>query len=334
MKLKLDLNILLNRKIKFHRVQIANDINFSMALNRKKNQYELSIVDNGLLKENVFLFFIYYLRRLNLDSKVLDIGANIGLYSLSSSAMGFDTLAVEMVYENCQILEISKKYNNFSNLDILNYAVGQKSGLVKYEGYAAWATTTTDPNALSSSPGRSLDDFQDHKIRIIKMDIEGSEMEALQSGASFLDSSEVDFIVEVNILTCGNHGYSASRIFAIFENYGFRSYRIVSENKLWRWTGELFQEIVYQDYFFTKRTESDLLNSIDLEIENPSVEVMKINALSQIHYGPPHWVYHLANRSEMLHYFNHDQEILLYLNSLSDAGGGHQELIKILTIGT
>ena len=75
------------KRVRFFKVILSRDLFFYVALNHKKDDYEKAIVDGGLVHEDSFKFFISYLKVMTPNAKLLDVGANIGLYSLSASAM-------------------------------------------------------------------------------------------------------------------------------------------------------------------------------------------------------------------------------------------------------
>ena len=57
------------------------------------------IKENGLWEPTNVRSFLTQLRELN-DTDVIDIGANIGVYSLLAAKLGRNVIAVEPLYEN------------------------------------------------------------------------------------------------------------------------------------------------------------------------------------------------------------------------------------------
>ena len=127
---------------------------------------------------------------------VLDIGANIGYYTMLSASLvgpGGSVTAIEPNPASAKLLEASRRANSFDNVVVVQVAAGRELGLLTLHGSYGNVMTSTAPDgaaALINSttvPTFRVDDLvpRDKKIDFLKIDVEGAEYNALL-GASEL----------------------------------------------------------------------------------------------------------------------------------------------------
>lgn len=139
-------------------------------------------------------------------STVLDIGANVGFYTLLlSRGVGPDgqVITIEPDRRNVAILRLHMRLNRIQNVHIITGAVASQRGLVTF---AEGATRTTG-RVVSSGEGRPvsahrLDDLvfeSDLQVpSLIKMDIEGGEADALAGAPKLLAARVTTWFVAVH----------------------------------------------------------------------------------------------------------------------------------------
>lgn len=168
-----------------------NTIDFKLA----NSAYEISVFKhfNKLLPEHDLF---------------IDIGANIGTYSIVAAKTGLNTLAFEPVKANFESLVKNISLNNLKDL-ITPYLIGlsDKSGTFKFNYYPL------KPGASSIHPLKNKGEQIDVKIEVfdqlnldqmntadnilIKIDVEGMEMDVLKGMANFLESDKkISLIIE------------------------------------------------------------------------------------------------------------------------------------------
>jgi FkbM family methyltransferase len=118
---------------------------------------------------------------------VLDIGANIGYYTMLAAAQVGPTgkvLAFEPLRANSAMLQASREANGFAHVHILPYAVAEQDGSLGFReddsnGVLALDNPTT---AAYEVQAVALDTFlaDEPRIDVVKMDIEGAEGLALR----------------------------------------------------------------------------------------------------------------------------------------------------------
>ena len=203
--------------------------NIKIAVASEINGYLESLSNGGQQSEPAYKFFINYLNKVKVNS-FLDLGASAGLFSYSAAIRGVNTIAIEMLPSNIEILQASRDLNRVTNLEIIEVAIGKQEGEVYYTGEAAWGTTNS-VGIGNVSVTKTLDDL-DMPADLLKMDIEGSELDCLKGARKYLKKYAPDLIVELNAAACGNHGYSQKLILRELINQGYKIYRIVDTDSI------------------------------------------------------------------------------------------------------
>ncbi|XP_053391970.1 uncharacterized protein LOC128554685 [Mercenaria mercenaria] len=136
----------------------------------------------------------------------IDIGANIGYFSLLAASVGQTVVSVEPWNENIEKLRISIRKNKFEGkITILNNAVSNDRRVIHFHApykYNLGATrllpdpTKTDINVFSATTIilNDLVNYIHTKDIVIKIDIEGNECRALEKSNEIFDKFNVLFI--------------------------------------------------------------------------------------------------------------------------------------------
>lgn len=125
----------------------------------------------------------------------LDVGANVGYYSLLFSRMGASVIAFEPIEHNADVLQLTVTLNGLKNVDIHRCVCGPESGRVLFfensqTGYSSveFAGGGKTRGDLYGSGVRSvvsrdmiaIDDLKLSRLDIVKVDVEGFEYAVLQ----------------------------------------------------------------------------------------------------------------------------------------------------------
>ena len=164
---------------------------------------------------------------------MLDIGANIGLFTmLGASLVGPDghVLAVEPNPDNVRQIEASRRANGFGQVSIAACAVGRSVGLLALE--------STYSNGMTSEPGDSVQALfeaklvpslplarllPDRRIDFIKIDCEGAEYTALSSIQAVLQRDRPVIVSEFNPrLLQPNSGVSGAEYLRLLSGLGYQ----------------------------------------------------------------------------------------------------------------
>lgn len=167
-------------------IRVDSPAGFSIHVRPTDVAVGATVANGGLHEPHVTAVFE---RRLRPGMRVIDIGANIGWFTLLAAARvgaAGQVIAVEPDRGNAGMLEASRRANGFDNVLLLPVAAGRQSGAVAiYKAYSNAATApldTVDPLAADLVPAIRLDDIVDAPrgaIGLIKADVEGAEPLAL-----------------------------------------------------------------------------------------------------------------------------------------------------------
>jgi FkbM family methyltransferase len=127
---------------------------------------------------------------------VLDVGANIGYFTMLSASLVGPTgsvIAIEPNPESAKLLEASRRANSFQNVTVFQVAAGRAPELLVLHGNYSNAMTSAVPDEASelissiTVPSFKIDELvpRERKIDFVKIDVEGAEYNALM-GASEL----------------------------------------------------------------------------------------------------------------------------------------------------
>jgi FkbM family methyltransferase len=174
------------------RVSLASAKGFSIYV-QEDDQAVGQHVKRGVYEPHVTAVFRDRVRQ---GMHVLDIGANIGYYTmLSASLVGpsGSVTAIEPNPDSAKLLEASRRANSFDNVVVLQVAAGRDLGLLVLHGSYGNVMTSAAPDKAAALinattvPSFKVDDLipRDKKIDFVKIDVEGAEYNALL-GASEL----------------------------------------------------------------------------------------------------------------------------------------------------
>ena len=183
----------------------------------------------------------------------LDIGCNIGVYSLAAAQAGSNVVAVDVNIENMRLLAKSTLLRKFQNKVTLIWnglsdcytkaALVQKSKLNIGTVQLNWNTSIKGDKQVETI---RLDDisslFSDRKVAI-KLDVEGHELNVLKGGMKFLMKVNVHLIQ----LEFSSHWNKASgvAISELLQKFRFKPHRHCSGSinleyvPLYKWLADL-----------------------------------------------------------------------------------------------
>ena len=156
-----------------------------------------------------------YFKELLVGRKIFfDVGANIGYYSYLAAAGGVDRIvAFEFMKEYAKFTKASFKRNHIPG-EVINKGVGSPGARASY----------SDPLAGVCGNMLSLDEFAKEQgiyPDIIKMDIEGFELDALRNAHEILIRKPVlDISIHSSFLEA--RGQSTGQVLDLLAEYGYR----------------------------------------------------------------------------------------------------------------
>ena len=160
-------------------------------------------------------------------SIVLDVGANIGLYTLEAAkAVGATgrVIAIEASPGHISTIGKSVGLNGFQNVDIISSAVGDVEGMTTLtlpEGanHGMFTLGSVAGSVTMRVNAKRIDDILDEQkalsVDFIKMDIEGSELVALKGATQTLKRFRPTILIELNeaaLRSCGTSSFEVKSL--------------------------------------------------------------------------------------------------------------------------
>jgi len=209
-----------------HKMFLDKNDTLGLSLNGSYEEFETEIVNREIKKGDV----------------VLDIGANIGYYTLIFASLVGEkgkVYAFEPDPTNFALLKKNVEINGYNNVVLVPKAVSDKSGIVKL--YLC-EENKGDHRIYNSGEGRNsievtsvrLDDYFDKNqhIDFIKMDIQGAEGLALQGMQKLLKRNDsVKIITEFWPIGLKRSGISSKTVLTFLLNLSFSLYELDENTK-------------------------------------------------------------------------------------------------------
>jgi FkbM family methyltransferase len=173
--------------------------------------------------------FDLFKKYINQGDVILDIGAHIGLYSVFFSKLTQNNGRVysfEPNNESYLVLKQTLHLNNCENVITFPMAVSSKTeDLIFYStgsGDAFGSLVLRDNTNKIVLPAVSVDDFVEKqnlaKVNIIKIDVEGAELDALRGALKTFDKYKPIVLLALHPSTIRNNGHSLLQIYNILND--------------------------------------------------------------------------------------------------------------------
>jgi FkbM family methyltransferase len=170
---------------------------------------------------------------------VLDVGANIGYYSLLAGKLAGPSgrvHAVEPCARNLAFLERNIHLNKLQNITIHRYAAGEKARRRKFYvtdisvDHGFYPHPYAKTVQITEVDEKPVDDFVNLPIDIAKIDVEGGEIEVLNGMTSILNSDQlVSLIVEWSPDCMKNAGHDPADLPAHLQKLGFKRIEVLDD---------------------------------------------------------------------------------------------------------
>tara|TARA_Y100001936_G_C16093927_1_gene689646 strand:+ start:2179 stop:3057 length:879 start_codon:yes stop_codon:yes gene_type:complete len=186
------------------------------------------------------------------DEIVVDLGAHIGYYTLMMAKLvgqNGKVFAFEPEPRNLKLLYKNIEVNSYRNIEVVPKAVSDINGectlFVGQESFGAnkiFKPKKTDTQEFEEIKTRTirLDDYFEElgflkKISFIKMDIEGSEVRALQGMKNILESNEnLKIFTEINRDALEDNNSNFRNMLELLGKYNFKFYISNKKKSEWR----------------------------------------------------------------------------------------------------
>lgn len=124
----------------------------------------------------------------------VDVGANVGAYSLRALSRGMTVYSFEPNPENIKILKRNAEINRLPAV-VLEYALGASEGTVRMSQNGA---TSRIIDQGIEVPVRTLDGLGYPRVDLLKVDVEGYELEVFRGAKDTLARCHPDVMIEMH----------------------------------------------------------------------------------------------------------------------------------------
>jgi FkbM family methyltransferase len=158
------------------------------------------------------------------DSVVVDVGANIGDFSIEVAALcpRGRIVAIEPVIESAAMIEINKLLNELTNIEVVQVALGSSETEVeiKLAGNASslyWKKGRQVQKVRQTNLSRLMDERRIGHIDLLKLDCEGAEWEILPNSSEVLPQ-----ISQICMEFHPMNGWTGDKLATYLRNAGYK----------------------------------------------------------------------------------------------------------------
>jgi FkbM family methyltransferase len=179
------------------------------------------------------------------DAVVFDIGANIGYYSIIAAKQATTGViySFEPYSDSFSLLQRNIAFNKLSNIIPVQAAISNENGEKKLFITGSDNTGMTGLTKAENFSGRietvqaiSLDEWikktRLKRITIIKMDIEGSEYNALKGMEGLLQKCKPVLFIEISNSLLKSYGVDNTDIYKLLASHNYKAYSISEKQVL------------------------------------------------------------------------------------------------------
>ena len=216
-------------------VNLPNDI--KLAVNTRDTGVGIQLLVNNKYEVAQTDLFLKVLKK---GDTFVDVGANIGYYSvLASKNIGKDgeVYSFEPDKHNILLLQKNIALNNVANVKIESKAVSDKNGLIEFaEDKYNKGESSIRHNKDSTYQVESvaLDSYFNNTktIDVLKMDIEGAEINAVQGAKNIIKlSKSLHLFIELNPPSLLNYGHKREELIALLRSLNFKLDAIIDDSR-------------------------------------------------------------------------------------------------------
>jgi FkbM family methyltransferase len=164
----------------------------------------------------------------------VDVGANVGTYSVWAADLGAEVIALEPASDTFALLQENMALNGY-RARLIQAAVGATAGTVGFTS-GQDCTNHLDPDGGVRVPLVALDDIVGHRtVDGMKIDIEGFEIEALKGARCALSEGRIKLLqLEWNDASASAVGHDRTNIAEMLFEFGYGLYRPDENGRLER----------------------------------------------------------------------------------------------------
>jgi FkbM family methyltransferase len=204
---------------------------FELAVDQKDVSVSVPLL-RGEYEPHLFKFFRETLRP---GMVFVDVGANVGFYSMLAAAQVGETgrvFSFEPNPENCRLIKLSVARNRFETVAVFPTALGSQSGASVFSTHIGsngglmpdTEESLANPNCVVV-PISKLEEVIRERIDIVKIDVEGAEGLVLQGAKTLIEEHKPIITSEFSLeMLARVSGMSGKAYLDYFSESGYRAY--------------------------------------------------------------------------------------------------------------
>lgn len=186
----------------------------------------------------------YLYSNLKKGNVFIDIGGNIGLFSLNASKIVGNegkVIAFEAFTPNYNQFKNHISSNHFQNITLEHLAIADEKSFIEilyndtYNNVGMASSFLQEYTAKERVESISLDEYVKQKniskIDLIKIDIEGGEYAALKGMNEILTHYQPNILIEINNIALKSSNRSEEELVSLLTEKGYRKTKIISQNE-------------------------------------------------------------------------------------------------------
>jgi len=212
-----------------HKMFLDSEDSLRLSINEEYDEFETTLIKKLITNGNT----------------VIDIGANIGYYTLIFARLvgtQGKVFAFEPELNNFELLKKNITINGYENVTTINKAASNKIGkqelyLFEYNkaGHSLLNPEKGNDVKTTTIDTTTLDDYfkkLDFNVDFIKMDIEGAEAKALQHMSTIITSNKnIILMTEFFPYMLKKSGIEPEEYLNLLTNYGFNIFHMEKKNR-------------------------------------------------------------------------------------------------------
>ena len=188
------------------------------------------------------------IKLISTNDVIIDIGVNVGYFSaLAAEAVGANGTVYAIEASPIMINRLNKMLNEskINTIKLFNYAIWKDKGTLEFKvaTNSGWSSIIENPTFIIDEKfdvnAITLDQFCEdqsiNKINLLKLDIEGAEMDALLGSIELFTKNRIELILlEVEPFRLNAYNHSGIEINNFFSKFGYTALCTIEKDQIFK----------------------------------------------------------------------------------------------------
>ena len=165
-------------------------------------------------------------KRLAPGDLFLDVGANVGTYTVFAASLGASVIAFEPAHDTAALLRENVALNGYDDVEVVEAAVGAAEGAVHFTTGLDCVNRVDDHGGTSVSMVTLDSVIGDRMVAGMKVDVEGFEIDVLRGASRALADRRIDLMqLEWNDTSWEAVASDRAPVAELLASYGYTLFR-------------------------------------------------------------------------------------------------------------